>query len=228
MKSLKTPIGEIVSNDFRTAELFNKAGMDFCCGGNITLEEACKQEGLDPNEFMEKINAIMEQPERPGQNFSQWSLDFLCDYIINTHHKFVREALPDLEVYTEKIASVHGENHRELTEVADLFAQIAKELKQHMEKEEEVLFPAIKSALYNQPEKYRAIISDEITRMAGEHEFAGGAMDKINRITNRYELPEDACNTYSVCFKMLALFEDDLHIHVHLENNILFKKALEL
>jgi len=151
---------------------------------------------------------------------------FLCDYIVNTHHKYVLKSLPELVSYTEKIASVHGERHPELKEVADLFSQINKELLQHMKKEEEVLFPSIKEAKNSASEKAKAIIISEITRLSGEHEFAGGAMDKINVITSNYQVPADGCNSYHVTFKLLREFEDDLHIHVHLENNILFPKAL--
>lgn len=224
----KTPIGEIVTADFRTAELFKEAGIDFCCGGKITLDEACRQKGLNPDEFLESLNSIIKTPGRPGQNFLDWSPDFLCDYIVNTHHKYVKKALPELEFYTNKIASVHGEHHTELIEVANLFSSIKDELTQHLQKEEDVLFPAIKEALAGSSGELGAVISGEISRMGGEHEFAGEAMDKINHLTDGYKMPEDGCSTYQVCLQMLKQFEDDLHIHVHLENNILFNKALEL
>jgi regulator of cell morphogenesis and NO signaling len=116
--------------------------------------------------------------------------------------------------------------HPELTEVADLFSQINRELLQHLKNEEEVLFPAIKEAEKSGSENAKAIIGSEIARLSGEHEFAGGAMDKINVITGNYRVPPDGCNTYNVAFQLLSQFEDDLHVHVHLENNILFPKAL--
>ena len=134
--------------------------------------------------------------------------------------------MPELVTYTKKIASVHGERHPELAEVADLFSQINRELLQHMKNEEEVLFPSIKEAVNSQSEKAKMTIISEIARLSGEHEFAGGAMDKINVITDNYKVPADGCNTYHVTFKLLEQFEDDLHTHVHLENNILFPKAL--
>jgi regulator of cell morphogenesis and NO signaling len=135
--------------------------------------------------------------------------------------------LPELVGYTKKIASVHGENHKELIEVADLFSQISLELTQHMKKEEEVLFPAIKKITSNGSSENKMIVKSVIERLSGEHESAGGAMDKINEITNNYSVPADGCNTYQVTFKLLQQFEDDLHNHVHLENNILFPNALE-
>ena len=137
------------------------------------------------------------------------------------------KSLPDLVHYTDKIASVHGERHPELAEVADLFSQINRELLQHMINEEEVLFPAIKEVLSSGSGKAKATIISEIVRLSGEHEFAGGAMDKINVITHHYLVPADGCNTYQLAFKLLQQFEDDLHTHVHLENNILFPKALK-
>jgi regulator of cell morphogenesis and NO signaling len=136
--------------------------------------------------------------------------------------------MPDLVIYTEKIATVHGERHSELRDVADLFSQINKELIQHLRNEEEVLFPSIRQALNSGSENAKATILSEILRLSGEHEFAGGAMDKINVITSNYKVPQDGCNTYNVAFKLLREFEDDLHIHVHLENNILFPKAIAL
>lgn len=228
MTRKNTSIGEIVAVDFRTAELFKEAEIDFCCGGKMTLQEACDQKGLNTDEFIEKLNSITEIPDQSGRNYSDWDLGFLCDYIVNTHHKYVRKALPDLDAYTKKIASVHGDIHPELIEVARLFGLITTELTQHLEKEEEVLFPAIRKAEESSSNELKSIISSEILRMRPEHDFAGGTMDEIHQITKGYKLPESACNTYQVCFQMLSQFEDDLHIHVHLENNILYKKALEL
>lgn len=221
-------LGEIVAADFRSAAVFKEAGIDFCCGGKKTLSEACMEKGINSEKLVETFEELKNQAVQPGQNFNEWSLDFLADYIVNTHHKYVLKTLPELVFYTQKIADVHGNGHQELIEVAKLFGQINTELLQHIKNEEEVLFPAIKEALKGNSQKAKETILSEIIRMNGEHEFAGGAMDKINEITNHYELPEDACNTYQVAFKLLEQFEDDLHIHVHLENNILFPKALKL
>ncbi len=221
-------LGEIVADDFRTAEVFKEVGIDFCCGGKLSLEQACAEKSLAVSAVVKKLEELQTRPSIPGQNFKDWSLDFLADYIVNTHHKYVLKSLPDLVFYTKKIANVHGEHHPELLEVADLFDKINSELLQHLKNEEEVLFPAIKEVLKTNSPKAKETILSEITRMNGEHEFAGGAMDKINEITKGYQVPADGCNTYLVTFKLLQQFEDDLHIHVHLENNILFPKALTL
>lgn len=221
-------LGDIVADDFRTASVLMNAGIDFCCGGKMTLDEACSQKEIRTQPIVDELIKVQSTPLMPSQDYKNWKLDFLSDYIVNTHHQYVTKSLPELLFYTDKIAAVHGSNHPELTEVASLFQQIADELTQHLQNEEEVLFPAIKRILQTNNDADRKIIHSEIERMGGEHEFAGGAMDKINDLTNQYTLPADACGTYKVCFTLLKQFEDDLHIHVHLENNILFPKALKL
>lgn len=225
---IEPTIGEIVASDFRAASLFKEAGIDFCCGGNKSLTEACKEKGADVTHLIQQLETLAQSPVSSAMNFKEWELSFLSDYIVNTHHKFVLKTLPDLVFYTRKIADVHGENHPELIEVAALFTQINEELLQHLKNEEEVLFPAIKKAEKEASVEVKATIVSEITRMQGEHEFAGGAMDKINVLTKNYLIPDDACNTYRVSLKLLEQFEDDLHVHVHLENNILYPKALKL
>lgn len=224
----KITMGEIVANDFRAASVFKNNHLDFCCGGNKTLEEACMEKGIVPGKVEHELKELATIPLNSGQDYRTWKLDFLCDYLVNTHHQYVLKTLPDLLSYTQKIASVHGTRHPELIEVASLFARINKELLQHLKNEEEVLFPAIKSLLAHNDRISKDVIVSEITRMTGEHEFAGGAMDTINTLTHHYMLPQDSCATYQVTFKLLEQFEDDLHIHVHLENNILYPNALKL
>ncbi len=221
-------LGEIVANDFRTALVFKENGIDFCCGGKKTLKEACDEKALDTNIIAQKLEAVQVDSASPSQNFKDWDLGFLADYIVNNHHKYVIKTLPELVFYTEKIAKVHGERHPELIDVADLFGKINAELVQHLQKEEEILFPAIKKVLKSNSASAKATVASEIGRMSSEHEFAGGAMDKINELTNGYVVPDDACNTYTVSLKLLQQFEDDLHIHIHLENNILYPKSLAL
>jgi len=221
-------VGEIVANDFRTSSAFKKAGIDFCCGGKQSFTDACIEKRIDAVELEKEILKISEEPLNEFMNFKNWDPVFLSDYIVNTHHKFVVKNLPDLVFYTHKIANVHGDHHPELIEVADLFAKINDELLQHLKNEEEVLFPAIKEVVATNSAKAKEIIKTEIERMMGEHEFAGGAMDNINVITKGYKVPEDGCNTYRVAFNLLEQFEDDLHTHVHLENNILYPKSLKL
>ena len=229
MKTYKqTKIGDIVTQDFRAAEVFKKAGIDFCCGGSQSLEAACRDKKLDVAEIESELSKLENSEPGSSYKFNEWKLDFLCDYIVNTHHQTVMNLLPELTFYTQKIAEVHGDNHPELPEIANLFAQVDTELRQHLCNEEEVLFPAIREVLKTNSAESKATIISEITRMTGEHEFAGGAMDKINELSHSYAVPDDGCNTYRVAYKLLEQFEDDLHIHVHLENNILYPKAMKL
>lgn len=224
----KLTVGEIVANDFRASSIFKNAGIDFCCGGKQSLEEACLEKDVSKEVLTSQLEDLQNEPQSNSHNFKEWEPGFLCDYIVNTHHKFVEKNLPDLVFYTNKIASVHGDHHPELIEVAHLFNNINDELVPHMKNEEEILFPAIKEVvLTNSSEAKKAIVT-EITRMLGEHDAAGKAMDTINQITKSYLVPEDGCATYQVSFKLLQQFEDDLHVHIHLENNILFPRALEL
>jgi regulator of cell morphogenesis and NO signaling len=221
-------LGEIVSTDFRAAEIFKNEGIDFCCGGKKTLLQACTEKGVDVGGLVEKLSYLANSPAIPSQDFNEWDLDFLADYISNTHHKYVKKTLPELLVYTQKVAGAHGAKHPEMIEVAGLFEKLNNELTQHLMNEEVVLFPAIKRAIKNSDPDARSTIASEIKRMNEEHDFAGGTMDTINSLTSGYRIPEGACSTYHVTLKLLQQFEDDLHIHVHLENNILFPKALEV
>lgn len=221
-------IGEIVAEDYRAAAIFKRAGIDFCCGGNKSMEMACREKNIDLERLSSDLDELKLIQISPQFDYKNWDPGFLCDYIVNTHHRYVSKTLPELDYYTQKIASVHGEHHPELVEVAGLFKEINRELLQHLKNEEEILFPAIKAVLKGGDESAKPTIVSEITRMSGEHEFAGGAMDNINVLTGGYRLPEDACNTYRVALKMLEAFEDDLHTHVHLENNILYPKALAM
>ena len=225
---LKKSLGEIVTEDFRSAALFKKAGLDFCCGGKKSLESACAEKKQDPEYLVNQLLELEKSGIDKGHNYGEWSPSFLSDYIVNTHHKYVTKTLPDLSFFTKKISDVHGERHKELYDVADLFSKINNELLQHLKNEETVLFPAIKQVQENNTPAIKTVISSEIERMTGEHEFAGNAMDRIRELTGGYSVPSDACNTYAVTMKLLEEFEDDLHTHVHLENNILYPAAMKL
>jgi regulator of cell morphogenesis and NO signaling len=219
-------IGDIVTDNFKAAEIFKRYGIDFCCGGNSPLKQACAGKNIDLAVLSKELEELAGQPADAAHNFKEWDLGFLCDYIVDTHHQTVNKLLPQVLAYTRKIADVHGSHHPELLQVATLFSQINDELVPHLKNEEEILFPAIKDALKTGSALSEETIKSEIARMSKEHEFAGDAMDRINKLSSGYLLPADACNSYLVTFKLLEEFEDDLHIHVHLENNILYPKAL--
>ena len=155
-------IGEIVANDFRTASIFKNNGIDFCCGGKQSIEYACQQNDVDQSKLEMQILELKESTVGPAQNFNEWNLPFLSDYIVNTHHKYVLKTLPELMFYTQKIADVHGDHHPELIEIASVFSQINTEMLQHLKSEEEVLFPAIKKANEAPDNKTRSTIKSEI------------------------------------------------------------------
>lgn len=227
-------IGQIVTDDYRTAQVFRSFKLDFCCGGNKTVEEACKHKDIDPEKVYQSIRELDHNGSAEQHNYSNWSLDFLIDYIINNHHKFSREKLPEIGQYAKKVASVHGDRHPELQEIYYEFTKLHGEIINHLDKEEELLFPYVKRLVEakekdEQPEAPDfGKAANPISMMEHEHEQSGAAMKKIREISNDFTPPKDACTTYRLLFENLEAFEKDLHKHVHLENNILFPKAIEL
>jgi regulator of cell morphogenesis and NO signaling len=227
-------LGEIVTADFRAAAIFERYGLDFCCRGNRTLEQSCRDAGVRPDDVMEQLEAI-DSPSSDGTPaFNEWPLPALADYIVSTHHAYVRDALPVLLAHATKIAKVHGGRHPELIRVAQLVEQVASEMTSHMMKEEHILFPYIvrlaSAAAAGEPPPTAPFgtVDNPIHMMEAEHESAGNAMFEIRELTEGYQVPPDGCTTYAVCLRELDAFERDLHAHVHLENNILFPKASEM
>ena len=229
-------LGEIAAKDLRKAEVFKKYGLDFCCGGKKTVKEACAEKGLDLNQIEQELqNSDKTSFTARPLPYNDWSLDFLADYIVNTHHTYVKKSIPEIRNYAAKVAKVHGDNHPELLRINQLAQEVCEEMSLHMVKEETVVFPYVKelfAARNNGNGKVNfgnlESIVTPINMMEMEHEVVGNNMDEIRKISHNYEVPEDGCASYSFLFKMLDEFENDLHIHVHLENNILFPKALEL
>jgi regulator of cell morphogenesis and NO signaling len=227
-------IGEIAAKDLKKAEIFKKYGLDFCCGGKKTVKEACAEKGLDVAAIEDELQKTIVQTKARELPYNDWSLDFLADYIINTHHSYLRKNMPDILKYSEKVATVHGHAHEELHIVYNIAQAIDQELNTHMMKEERVLFPYIKElqlAANNKttnPSAHFGTVKNPINMMEMEHEMLGNNLKELRIITNNYQLPPDACNSYRMLFKMLFDMEEDLHLHIHLENNILFPKAIEL
>lgn len=226
-------LSEIVKKNYKAAAVFEKFGLDFCCRGNKLISNACEEKGISKEELTSELSKLDEQ-DTPSEKFDNWELDFLSEYIINVHHKYIRDMIPVVSAHTDKVASVHGKNHPETIKVANNFSIVYKDLKQHMMKEEQILFPYIKylvktknnSLKAEQP--YFGTIKNPIRMMESEHESAGDLLYEIRKLTNNYSAPEDACNTYKVLYKELKDFEEDLHQHVHLENYILFPKSVQL
>ena len=226
-------IGEMVADDFRTASVFSANKIDFCCKGNRTLDEVCNQKGLDVYDVLAQLEKATES-NNSTIDFNTWELDLLIDYIEKKHHRYVEEKAPILLSFLLKLEQVHGAAHPELFEIKNLFKRTADELTQHMKKKELILFPYIKQMVEAARNKTPlsapgfGTVANPIAMMMEEHENEGNRFEKIVAISNNYTPPADGCNTYKVTFQMLQEFESDLHTHIHLENNILFPKAIVL
>lgn len=232
-KALKQ-IGEFVAQDYRTAAVFTKYKIDFCCNGGRSIEEACEKKGLDSNQLLEELEAVLSTKTDQTIDYKSWPLDLLVDYIEKKHHRYVEETIPILSQFLDKLCRVHGERHPELLKVNELFIASAGELASHMKKEELILFPFVKKMMKAKLNKSSILaphfgtVENPISMMIHEHDNEGERFRQIAELTNNYTPPTDACNTYRVTFAMLDEFEKDLHLHIHLENNILFPGALKL
>ncbi len=224
-------VGEIVAKDLRKAELFKKMGIDFCCGGKKSLEQACEEKGLDVAAVKQELEKVEAQTNTtPSFDFNRWPLSFLVDYIVNVHHQYVKEHSDTMLDLMKKVAIRHGKDHAHLYEVQKNIEAVVDELKLHMHKEEQILFPHIKqleSDKNTAPENFNSV-KQPISVMEHDHEWVGNQMREIRKLTNDYQLPEGACNSYAFLYKELEAYENDLFQHIHLENNILFQKAIEL
>jgi len=229
-----TTLGEIVSGDYRAAAVFEKYGIDFCCGGQRTLEAACQAKQIDADAVLVDIERECAGARDGAPEYATWEPSALVAYIVSKHHAYVRKALPTITAYTHKLVAVHSANHPELLQVDRLFSGVAAEMTSHMMKEERILFPFIvelqEAAERGGPAPVIPFgtVANPIRMMEDEHESAGAAMAYIRELTANYTVPDDGCTTYRVGLQELEAFEQDLHAHVHLENNILFPKALAL
>jgi regulator of cell morphogenesis and NO signaling len=227
-------IGELVAQDYRTASVFKKYGIDFCCQGNRTINEACEKKNIDSKSVVDDLDAIIHAQGENTTDYKTWPLDLLADYIEKKHHRYVEEKTLELLPYLDKICRVHGERHPELFEINEHFNATAGELAKHMKKEELILFPFVRKLAKAKHEGSKVAapqfgtVQNPIEAMMQEHTTEGDRFRKIEELSNNYTPPQDACNTYGVTLGLLKEFEQDLHLHIHLENNILFPKAIEL
>ncbi|WP_452601330.1 iron-sulfur cluster repair di-iron protein [Pontimicrobium sp. MEBiC06410] len=225
----KKTVADFVTENIKTADVFKKHGIDFCCGGGITIEKACAKNNVDQSLLEQELLDVTKIIDR-AYDYDSWSLTFLIDHIINVHHTYVKESLPILSQYANKVAKVHGSHYPKLVTVNKLFHEVANELLAHLQKEERVLFPYIKQMEANNTSSSSPFgsVNNPIKMMEHEHENAGGIFKEIAVLTNNYMPPEGACNTFKALYAKLQEFEEDLHKHIHLENNILHPKAILL
>lgn len=214
--------------------LFGRLGIDYCCGGQRSLAEACAQKGLDAQSVVQTLKAMeaMAGAEpSAARDWSQASLTELADHIQETHHRYVREEMPRVLALLEKVASVHGGNHPELHQVKQHFTALGNELLSHLHKEEAILFPVIRQLEAGQITPAHlpfGTVANPIRVMVAEHDSAGENMGAIRRLTQDYRPPADACGSYRALLDALQRWEEDLHQHIHKENNILFPRAVAL
>ena len=229
--SINSIIGNMVAKDYRMASVFQSYGIDYCCNGNRTIREVCNERNIEPELLIENLNKITGENGTRKTDYNSWPLDLLADYIEKTHHRYVESKIQEIKPLLQKIVSVHGQQHPELKKVEKLFCESADELTVHMKKEELMLFPFIRKIAQHPNEKLTApfgSVKNPIAMMHQEHNLEGERFRQISSLTNNYTPPADACNTYRVTFALLKEFEEDLHLHIHLENNILFPKSMEM
>ncbi len=227
-------VGQIVADNYQAAAIFSRYGIDFCCRGNRSLEEVAEKNKIKVDEIINELNKMNGKDNNDQVDFQTWELDLLADYVEKKHHRYVRRRIPEILPYLTKIVKVHGKAHPELVEIANEFDASVIELSAHMQKEELNLFPHIRSMIEAndrqedmQPPMF-GTVRNPIQVMMAEHDQEGVRFRKIRKLSNDYTPPSDACQTYRVTFAMLEEFEQDLHQHIHLENNILFPKSAEL
>ncbi|MEP1032244.1 iron-sulfur cluster repair di-iron protein [Ekhidna sp.] len=230
----KQIIGELVAEDYRAATVFKERNIDFCCNGDRTIGEACALKKIDENEVLNALEKVIHGKNTPTDHPKDMTPDVLADYIVETHHTYVEKKLPELKAYLKKVAAVHGEHNPEVIKIHELFEASAGELAMHMKKEEMILFPFIRQMMKAKASGEPLIpphfgtAENPINMMKHEHATEGDRFREIAELSNNYTPPTHACNTYRVSYAMLQEFENDLHRHIHLENNILFPKALKL
>ncbi len=235
MKStMERNIGEIVAENYRTAQIFKNHKIDFCCKGNRSIREVAEKDKIDADILLREIESVQLQTNDDNIDFKSWPLDLLADYIEKKHHRYVEAQIPVLNQYLDKLCRVHGDRHPELFEIREHFGTCAGELAMHMKKEELIVFPAVRkmvqAAQTGNPlsPSHFGTIQNPIRTMRQEHENEGDRFRLIDTLSDNYTPPADACNTYRVTYSLLQEFEEDLHRHIHLENNILFPKSEEL
>lgn len=227
-------VGQIVAKDIRKAEVFKKYGIDFCCGGKKSLQQACNEANVDVATIEAALQTTTGRGTSAAIDYNRWAPDFLADYIYNQHHKYYYEEGPIIADLLRKVLSRHGDKHSSLLQLFDAYTYLASELSGHFIKEEKVVFPFIKALVAAKSTGDRTVLNSQpsltepVQMMEADHEAAGDLLVQIKKLTNDYTPPEGSCNSFQLLYKKLEDLEADLHQHIHLENNVLFPKALEI
>ncbi|HKC88348.1 MAG TPA: iron-sulfur cluster repair di-iron protein [Blastocatellia bacterium] len=230
-----TTVRDLAAGVPGATRVFENFGIDYCCCGHRTLADACQEAGLPVEDLTRSLEEAGRAPQPgAGRDWRQESLTALTEYIIDTHHFFTRQELDRLENLFDRVCSRHGENHPELSEAQKTFYQLKQDLIPHMLKEEQVLFPHItrmeESAGERRavPPPFFGTVRNPVRMMMTEHDTAGDLLRQLRGITKGYTTPPDGCVSFQTLYQALAAFEADLHQHIHLENNLLFPRAIEM
>jgi regulator of cell morphogenesis and NO signaling len=229
-------VSDIVSNDYRTADVFRKYGIDFCCGGKWSLKTVCETRNLDitiiKNELEEAVRTVHLSNKL---RFDDWDIDFLTDFIINVHHQYLRKALPEAKDYLVDFTEGHQKKFPFLLDVLKVFVDLSKEMFPHLQEEEEIIFPYIRqiSHAYHSKESYAGLLVRTLRKpvenvMNHEHESVNRSLHELRQLTDHYTLPERACVSHKVTYLKLLEIDNDLVQHLHLENDILFPRAIAM
>ena len=229
-------VTDIVTQDYRTADVFRKYDIDFCCGGKWPLDIICKNKNLEVETVLDELQKIVRQASSNAAiDFDSWDIDFLTDYILNVHHRYLKKALSETKEQVSKFLDDHRKKFPELEEIEVIINQFIREIPPHMKQEEEIFFPYIKQIYHahKHRESYARLLIRTLRKpleevMQKEHEITGSNLNKLRRITNNYTPPEKACITHKITFAKLKELDKDLVQHIHLESNILFPKAIKM
>lgn len=232
--STETKVKDIALFNPATRQILEDAGLDYCCGGGKSLDEACLHAGVSSDEILNRLRENSRNITPEDQNWIAMPLSHLTRHIREKHHQYVREAIRRAQPLLGKVISKHGTNHPELGEIGRLFNEVSREMIMHIQKEEQILFPYIDAlegaASTHEPVEppFFQTVRNPIHTMMKEHDVAGELVKQIRRLTSDYTAPAGACTSFKAVYEALREFEVDLHQHVHLENNVLFPRAVEM
>lgn len=227
-------IGSIVAEDYRAAATFTKYGIDFCCKGGRSVQEVCEKQNIDSQKLAEDIAASLSRDAKSSDDVRTWPLDKLADHVETVHHRYVEERGPIIKQYLDKLCRVHGDRHPELFAVSEEFDHCIGAMAMHMKKEELILFPFVRNLAKSERsgEPFRApkfgTVENPVNAMMADHNDEGERFERMNAVSGNFTPPADGCTTYNTAFSMLREFEEDLHLHIHLENNIMFPRSIAL
>src|SRR5579872_428724 len=232
--SSETKVKDIALSNPAARQVLEDAGLDYCCGGDKSLHESCLHAGTSAEEILGRLRENTQNAGPDDLNWIAAPLSELTRHIREKHHRYVREAVPRTQALLEKVTARHGQNHSEVIDIGRLFAEVGKEMIMHMQKEEQILFPYI-DALERAVNAHNSVeppffqtVKNPVHVMMEEHDAAGELVRQIRSLSANYTAPADACTTFKALYGALKEFETDLHQHVHLENNVLFPRAVEM